>query len=98
MENRVPEKLWMKKAPSFGIEKENQDMGIAHEPLPAGRERFGETSKGILFYFLFLKRFYLFMRDTHRERQQRHRRREKHGPRGEPDMGLDSRTPGSRLS
>ena len=57
----------MKKAPSFGIEKENQDMGIAHEPLPAGRERFGETSKGILFYFLFLKRFYLFMRDTHTE-------------------------------
>ena len=36
------------------------------------------------------------MRDTHRERQ-RHRQREKQAPCGEPDMGLDSRIPGSRF-
>ena len=33
------------------------------------------------------------MRDTER---QRHRQREKQAPRGEPDAGLDPRTPGSR--
>ena len=36
----------------------------------------------------------LFIRD--RERQ-RHRQREKQAPRREPDVGLDPRTPGSRL-
>ena len=35
------------------------------------------------------------MRDTHTERQ-RHRQREKQAPCREPDVGLDSRTPGSR--
>ena len=35
------------------------------------------------------------MRDTHRERQ-RHRQREKQAPCGDPDAGLDPRTPGSR--
>ena len=34
------------------------------------------------------------MRDTERERQ-RHRQREKQTPSGEPDVGLDPRTPGS---
>ena len=34
------------------------------------------------------------MRDTHRERQ-RHRQREKQAPYGEPNVGLDPRTPGS---
>ena len=43
----------------------------------------------------FLKIFYLFMRDTHKERQ-RHRQREKQAPFREPDVGLDPRTPGSR--
>ena len=33
------------------------------------------------------------MRDTERER--RHRQREKQAPCGEPNVGLDSRTPGS---
>ena len=33
------------------------------------------------------------MRDTDRER---HRQREKQAPCGEPDVGLDPRTPGSR--
>ena len=35
------------------------------------------------------------MKDTKRERQ-RHRQREKQAPSGEPDVGLDSRTPGSQ--
>ena len=35
------------------------------------------------------------MRDTERERQ-RHRQREKQAPCKEPDLGLDSRSPGSR--
>ena len=35
------------------------------------------------------------MRDTERERQ-RHRQREKQAPCGEPDVGLDPRTLGSR--
>ena len=35
------------------------------------------------------------MRDTHRERQ-RHRQREKQALGREPDMGLDSGSPGSR--
>ena len=48
---------------------------------------------------LFKKDFltYLFMRDTERERErQRHRQREKQAPCGEPDVGLDPGTPGSR--
>ena len=46
---------------------------------------------------LFLFKIYLFMRDTQRERErQRHRQREKQSPCGEPDVGLDPRTPGSR--
>ena len=35
------------------------------------------------------------MRDTHRERQ-RHGQRQKQAPCGEPDAGLDPRTPQSR--
>ena len=42
-----------------------------------------------------LKRCYLFMRDPERERQ-RHRHREKQAPCGDPDVGFDSRTQGSR--
>jgi len=34
------------------------------------------------------------MRDTHTQRQ-RHRQREKQAPYGDPDAGLDPRTPGS---
>ena len=42
-----------------------------------------------------LKKFiYLFIRDTQRERQ-RHRKREKQAPCGEPNMGLDPGTQGS---
>ena len=44
-----------------------------------------------LFFFL---RFYLFMRDTERERQG-HRQREKQAPCREPDVGLDPGSPGS---
>ena len=44
-------------------------------------------------WFLFFKKIYLFMRDTHRERQ-RHSQREKQAPCRESDMGLDPRTPG----
>ena len=35
------------------------------------------------------------MRDTEREAE-RHRQRKKQAPCGEPDVGLDRRTPGSR--
>ena len=52
------------------------------------------------FYIYIFKDFiYLFMRDTERERErekQRHRQREKQAPYGQPDKGLNSRTPGSR--
>ena len=41
----------------------------------------------------FFKDFYSFMRDIER---QRHRQREKQVPCGEPNVGLDPRTPGSR--
>ena len=43
----------------------------------------------------FLKRFYLFIHETHRERQ-RWRQKEKQAPRRETDVGLIPRTPGSR--
>ena len=41
----------------------------------------------------FILRLYLFILQRHRERQ-RHRQKEKQAPCGEPDAGLDSRTPG----
>ena len=46
-----------------------------------------------MFVYLF-KRFYVFIHETHRERQS-HRQREKQAPSREPDMGLDPGTPGS---
>ena len=46
-------------------------------------------------FYLFLKRFYLFIHKKHRERQ-RHRQRENQAPCREPDVGLNPRTPGSR--
>ena len=42
--------------------------------------------------FFFFLRFYLFMKDTER---QRHKQREKQAPYGEPDAGLDPGTMGS---
>ena len=48
-------------------------------------------------FHIFLKRFYLFIHERHRERErQRHRQREKQAPCREPDVGLDPRTPGSQ--
>ena len=45
---------------------------------------------------LFLKKIlFIYSWETHRERQ-RHRQREKQASCGEPDVGLDPRTPGSR--
>ena len=43
----------------------------------------------------FFKRFYVVIHETHGERQS-HRQREKQVPCGEPHVGLDTRTPGSR--
>ena len=43
--------------------------------------------------FYFLKNFYLFIPERHRERQT-HRQREKQAPCREPDVGLDPRSPG----
>ena len=54
----------------------------------------GKIHPEIFLSFFFFK-IYLFMRDTHTERQ-RHRQREKQAPCREPDMGLDPRSPGSR--
>ena len=54
-----------------------------------------ETAK-LQNFFFFLDFIYLFMRDPERERQ-RHRQRGKQAPCGEPDAGLDPRTPGSLL-
>ena len=45
--------------------------------------------------FFFKDFIYFSMRDTERERQ-RHRQREKQAPCGEPDAGLNPRTPGSQ--
>ena len=49
----------------------------------------------VCMYLFIYKRFYLFIHETHRERQ-RHRQREKQAPCGEPDVGLDPRTLGSQ--
>ena len=46
-------------------------------------------------FFSFQDFIYLFMKNTERERQ-RHRQRKKQAPCGEPDEGLDPRTPGSQ--
>ena len=55
------------------------------------------TKKRDNVYFI-LKDFYLFIRDTEGERErQRHRQREKQAPCREPYVGLDPRSPGSRL-
>ena len=45
--------------------------------------------------FLLLLRFYLFIHETHRERQT-HRQKEKQAPCREPYVGLNPGTPGSR--
>ena len=50
--------------------------------------------KIFLLFSYFLRFYYLFMRDTEKERQ-RHKQREKQAPCREPDMGLDLGTPGS---
>ena len=42
--------------------------------------------------FFFFNIVYLFMRDTHTEKQ-RHRQREEQASRRDPDAGLDPRTP-----
>ena len=46
--------------------------------------------------FIFLKILFIYPWEMHRERQ-RHRQREKQAPCGEPDVGLDPRTPRSPL-
>ena len=46
-----------------------------------------------LFFFIF-KRFYLFMKNTHRE-VQRHRQRKKQAPCREPNVGLNPGSTGS---
>ena len=51
-------------------------------------------------HILFEKKYFIYLfiheRDIERERQ-RHRQREKQAPCREPDVGLDPRSPGSRL-
>ena len=43
---------------------------------------------------IFLKDFFIYSRETHRE--QRHRQREKQAPCKDPNVGLDPETPGLR--
>ena len=51
---------------------------------------------GLALCFIFLKDFiYLFMRNTQREKRQRHRQREKQAPCRKPHVGLDPGSPGS---
>ena len=49
----------------------------------------------ILFYYLFIRRFYFFIHERQRDTHT-HRQREKQAPCREPDVGLDPGTPGSR--
>ena len=50
-----------------------------------------------MFILFILLRFYLLIHERHREgERQKRRQREKQTPRREPDVGLDSGTPGSR--
>ena len=49
----------------------------------------------LFFSFFFFLRFYLFIPERHRERQT-YRGKEKQAPCREPDVGLGTRTPGSR--
>ena len=58
---------------------------------PTGLSQGTVTVSGIR---IFKKRFYVFIRERHTERQ-RHRRRKKQAPCREPDAGLDPRTWGS---
>ena len=54
----------------------------------------GESYFFLSFSFFLLKKIlFIYSGETHRERQ-RHRQREKQAPCGEPDVGLDPRTPG----
>ena len=58
--------------------------------------KYGVTGASVLFSisFFFKDFIYLFMR--HREREaEKHRQREKQAPCRDPDVGLDSRSPGS---
>ena len=48
----------------------------------------------VLFFYLKIL-FYLFVRDTEREREAETQAEEKQAPCREPDVGLDPRTPGS---
>ena len=58
------------------------------------------TVNEFIYSFVFLKKIYLFMRDTEREtdrerERQRNRQREKQAPCRKPDAGLNPGTPGS---
>ena len=66
-------------------------LALASLPLPS------TPTTSLLPWEGFFKKYfiYLFMRDTHREKQ-RHRRRQKQASCREPDVGLDPRTSGSR--
>ena len=72
-----------------GIEKYIPDL---YELKEAGITIF-MSEENYLFIF---KRFHLFIHERCRERErQRHRQGEKQAPCREPDMGLDSESPGS---
>ena len=102
---------WLVKCSTLGFSSGNDItvMGWSHETGSVGRlleilflspslflpfptTHFLSQNKWIS---VLLKIFYLFMRDTERERH-RPRQREKQAPCREPNVGLDCRTPGSQ--
>ena len=46
------------------------------------------------FFFFFFKILFIYLRESKRECELREKEREKQVPCGEPDVGLDPRTPG----
>ena len=66
----------------------------SHPRLQAEPNHCATRAAPVFLFFVFKD---LFIYDRHREREtQRHRRREKQAPCGEPDVGLDPGSPGSR--
>ena len=67
---------------------------LQHSPLSAHHR--GSESVGSSLSDFFLNMLFIYSWETHTERQ-RHRQREKQAPCGEPNAGLDTRTPRSCL-
>ena len=84
--------------PDAGLHPRTQ--GLCQEPK-ADAQPLSHPSIPKLFIFIdfIILKNILFIHERHRERRekQRHRQREKQAPCKEPDVGLDSGTPGQAL-